>query len=83
MTKIEEKKLENYIQKLEAENKIMRKLSTVSGFYNMYFEKLKNTDNLTAFNEVNEIYYSLFNRKRFSDFLSFKKIQGYYKLKMD
>jgi hypothetical protein len=78
MSPIEENALRIYIAKLEAENEIMRQLSTVSGFYQMYFEKLKTTNNLTAFNEVNEIYYSLFNRYRYSDYNSFKKMTNYY-----
>jgi hypothetical protein len=67
--------LQNYIEHLEAENAIMRKLSTRKGFYSRYFSNLKISETaIEAFNLVNKEYHSLFGNHRFTDYESFKRI---------
>ena len=79
MTQIEKKELEIYITKLEKENAEMRKISTRKGFYNEYFNELKNAKtNKEAFNTINKRFYSLFGKYRYSDFLTFKNMTGFY-----
>lgn len=77
MTISEEKDLKIYIEKLKKETEIMRKLSTVKGFHEYYFETLKKyKTNYHAFNKVNKLYLNLFGEKRYDNFLAFKKLQG-------
>lgn len=79
MTQAEENALRIYIKKLEAQNALMLQFSTTSGFYEMYFKELKTAkSNIEAFNNVNEKYYELFNKYRYSDWNSFKKMTNYY-----
>lgn len=79
MIPAEENALIIRIQKLEKENAEMREISTINGFYKKYFNELKNaTSNTEAFNIVNERYYNLFGRYRYSDWNSFKKMTNYY-----
>jgi hypothetical protein len=79
MTPAEENALRIYVAKLERENLEMRNLSTVKGFYDEFFKKLKTAKtNIEAFNEVNERYHELFGKYRYSDWNSFKKMTNYY-----
>ncbi|QKJ62304.1 hypothetical protein [Flavobacterium sp. M31R6] len=67
-----EEKAQNYITKLEKENEIMKKLSTSIGFYESYFEELKNyVSKELAFEKVNNLYLELFGVKRYDNFLQF------------
>lgn len=78
MTQIEEKELEIYIAKLKKENTEMRKISTRKGFYNEYFNQLKNAKtNEEAFNTINKRFHTLFGKYRYSDFLTFKKMTAF------
>ena len=62
------------IEKLRAENLIMKKLATTSGFYQYYFENLKNhKTNLDCYNSVNELYHSHFKEYRYASYESFRK----------
>lgn len=71
--------LQNYIELLEKENAIMRKLSTRKGFFASYFSKLKTSESVVdAFNAVNKQYHALFGQHRFTDYESFKKMMVYY-----
>lgn len=71
--------LQNYIELLEKENAIMRKLSTRKGFFASYFSKLKTSESFTdAFNSVNREYRKLFGKYRFADYESFKRLTTYY-----
>lgn len=82
MNAAQENALRIYIQKIENENAQMRKLSTVAGFYNEYFNELKTAkSNREAFNLVNERFHSLFGHYRYSDWDSFKKMVNYYSKK--
>jgi hypothetical protein len=74
-----ELQLQIVINRLESENRIMRKLSTREGFHKYYYSQLKNykTKN-EAFDYVNKQYQSLFGRFRYSDFNSFHQISLYY-----
>ncbi len=81
MTQIEENTLKNYIAKLEKENAIMQKLSTRKGFYKQYFNFLSTSKTkIEAFNKSNDLYFSLFGKYRYSNFLQFKKIINFYKI---
>lgn len=71
--------LKIYITKLEKENEEMRKISTRKGFYNEYFNELKIAKtNKEAFNTVNERFYTLFGKYRYSDYATFKRMTNYY-----
>jgi len=79
MTASEENALRIYIAKLEKQNALMLQLSTTSGFYERYFQELKTAkSNIEAFNTVNELYHTVFNKYRYSDWNSFKKMTNYY-----
>lgn len=70
--------LQNYIELLEKENAIMRKLSTRKGFFAHYFSKLKTSESVVdAFNAVNKQYHSLFGQYRFTDYESFKQMVAF------
>lgn len=73
----EEKALRIHIEKLQLQLDQMKALSSVSGFYNAYFKQLKTaTSNSEAFNVVNEQYYNLFGRYRYSSYDSFSKLKN-------
>lgn len=75
MTATEEKKLVNYINRLKRENEIMEKLSTRKGFYEYYFDLLKcSKTKYQAFNKVNKLFYKLFGKKRYDNFLVFSEM---------
>ena len=79
MTPEEQNALRIYITKLEKENEEMRKISTRKGFYNEYFNELKTAKtNKEAFNTVNERFYTLFGKYRYSDYATFKRMTNYY-----
>jgi len=79
MSPEETKALQIYITMLEKENEEMRKISTRKGFYNEYFNELKMAKtNKEAFNTVNERFYTLFGKYRYSDYASFKRMTNYY-----
>jgi hypothetical protein len=67
------------IAKLRQENEIMRQLGTRIGFYRYYYDQCKNYEtNKLAFEAVNDLYFSLFNHYRFTDYLSFKSATTYH-----
>lgn len=75
MTTIEKKELENYINQLERENEIMKKLSTRKGFYKYYFDLLNcSKTKAQAFNKVNKLYFQLFGKKRYDNFSVFSEM---------
>jgi len=75
----EENALRIYIEKIEKENELLRKFSTVKGFYDEYFAELpKVNSNKEAFDNVNEVYFSLYGKYKYSDFNSFKRVSNYY-----
>ena len=70
--KLEQKK---EIEKLTAKIKLMKQLTTKEGFFNYYFELLKNSKSKEqAFNIVNDLYCKLFGVNRFCSFLEFSKM---------
>lgn len=73
----EENALRIYIAKLETENAVMRKLSTLEGFYSEYFIKLKSaSSNKSAFDELNETYFELFGKYKYSDYNAFQTVMN-------
>lgn len=75
MVTTEEEKVQNYIAKLEKENEIMKKLLTSIGFYEFYFEEIKNSASKElAFEKVNNLYLELFGGKRYDTFLQFHEL---------
>lgn len=79
---VEENALRIYIEKIEKENELLRKFSTVKGFYDEYFAELpKAKSNKEAFDNVNERFFELFRYYRYSDWNSFKKMTNYYNKK--
>lgn len=67
------KKLNVLIEQLKNENKIMRKISTSFGFYEFYFENLKNyKTEIECFNEVNNIYFKFFGVFKYQNYQTFK-----------
>lgn len=60
------------IEKLIAQNQLMRQLATSTGFYEYYFKQLKHhRTNIECFNSVNEAYFEIFGEYRYSDYRSF------------
>ena len=79
MSPEEQNALKIYITKLEKENEEMRKISTRKGFYNEYFNELKTSKpTKEAFETVNERFYTLFGKYRYSDYATFKRMTNYY-----
>lgn len=73
----EEKALRIHIEKLEIQLEQMKQLGTTSGFFNAYFKQLKTAStNDEAFNVINEQYYSLFGRYRYSSYDTFRKVKN-------
>lgn len=65
--------LQAEIDRLKKENQIIKKLATTAGFFQYYFENLKNyKTNIECFNIVNEIYYNHFKEYKYSSYSSFK-----------
>ena len=68
------------IEKLQEKLQLMIQLSTREGFYKFYFSKLNEYEtNVKCFNEINEIYRSIFGEYRYSDFNSFRKFTNFHK----
>lgn len=75
MTATEKNELEKKIMQLENENEIMKILSTRKGFYEYYFDLLNcSKTKAQAFNKVNKLYFQLFGKKRYDNFLVFSKM---------
>jgi hypothetical protein len=75
MTTIEKQKLKDQVQYLEAQNKVMRVLSSSKGFYECYFQMLKySKTKKKAFTRVNKLYFQLFGSKRYSSFSVFSEM---------
>lgn len=71
--------LEKEIEKLRAENKIMREIATPVGFFSYYFKMLKEekfTTNVSCFNYVNDLYFNFFGEYKYSDYNSFRLVQN-------
>ena len=73
------KDLNTEIENLKNQNELMRKLSTKKGFFESYFENLKNSESQQdAFNKTNNLYFKLFGEMRYNDydiFLNAKPIE--------
>lgn len=79
LTPVEENALRVYIAKIEKENELFRKLSSTDGFYREYYRMLSDAkSNKVAFDELNETYFELFGKYRYSDFNTFKRVTNYY-----
>lgn len=71
--------LQKEINRLELELAEMKNLSTNLGFFNAYFGKLKSSKSFTdAFQFVNEKYFSLFGRYRYSSYDTFCQMTHCY-----
>ncbi|MFH6966470.1 hypothetical protein [Flavobacterium sp. FlaQc-28] len=79
LTPAEENALRIYIAKIEKQLELFKKLSSTSGFYKEYYKMLATAkSNKAAFDDLNEMYFELFGKYRFSDWNSFKKMTNYY-----
>lgn len=79
LSPIEENAFRVYIAKIEKEKELMRKLADKDGFYSEYYQKLRTAkSNKAAFEELNDLYFELFGKYRYSDWNSFKKMTNYY-----
>lgn len=69
------------VEKLQAQNEMIKKLITVSGFFELYFEECKKQKfRQDAFDVVNELHYNLLGKHKYSTFEYFKQVQNrYYK----
>lgn len=73
MTPAEEIALRKEIEKLRADNELMKKLSSTSGFFDFYFEKLKvSKTNVEAFELANNKYYELFGAFKYVSETAFR-----------
>jgi hypothetical protein len=69
-------------EKVQKQNELMKSLSTREGFFKFFHHKCKSfKTNKQAFDHINEIYFDLFGKYRFSDFSSFKNMVTYYNKK--
>lgn len=64
------------LQKLQEENVLLKRLNTPDGFYLFWFENLGNFKghgtNKACFDYVNDLYFKLMDRYRYSDYGSFQ-----------
>ena len=83
MTPNEENALKLEVIKLREENQLIKKLSSLSGFFDYYFQQCRLEKYRTdAFEKTNEIYRQLLGKERFPSHESFKMaLNRYYKNK--
>ena len=81
MTPAEENALRLEVEKLRAENVMIAKLITVSGFFELYFDECKkDISRQDAFDAVNELHLKLLGKYKYSGYEYFKQVQNrYYK----
>lgn len=73
MTPSEEIALRKEIEKLRADNELMKKLSSPSGFFEFYFEQLKVAKtNVEAFELANNQYFELFGSFKYVSETAFR-----------
>jgi hypothetical protein len=67
--------LEQEIVRLQEENKIMKMICTTKGFFQYYFEMLKNFASVEdCFNYVNSLYEKYFGPKKYNSYNHFKTV---------
>jgi hypothetical protein len=67
------------IEKLTAQNELMKKIATRQGFCDYYFKILpEHKTNQAAFYFLNDLYENLFGIKRYEDHHSFKSAINHY-----
>ncbi len=83
MTPAEENALKLEVTKLREENELIKKLSSLSGFFEYYFQQCRSEKYRTeAFEKANETYRQLFGKERFPSHESFKMaLNRFYKNK--
>ena len=82
MTQAETNALQIEIRNLQAKVNKMRELSTTANFFKYYFTQLQqHKSNSSCFDCVNEEYYELFGRYRYSDYAAFRVAMNYYNQK--
>jgi hypothetical protein len=70
------------IEKLIQKNEKMRQMSSREGFFKQYYSNCQKFEtNKEAFDHTNEMYFDLFGRHRFADYVSFKNMISYYNKK--
>jgi hypothetical protein len=75
----QEQHLAVLIEKLKKENEIIRKIGTVTGFYEYYFQQLKNhKTEIECFEAVNDLYFEYFGEYKYSSYDSFRKVKNKY-----
>lgn len=73
----QEQHLEALIQKLKEENVIICKIATSGGFYQYYFEQLKNhKTEVECFEVINDLYFKYFGEYKYSSYNSFRKLKN-------
>jgi hypothetical protein len=73
----QEQHLAALIEKLKKENEIIRKIGTVTGFYEYYFQQLKNhKTEIECFEAVNDLYFEYFGEYKYSSYDSFRKVKN-------
>lgn len=62
------------LQELQAQNKLMRQLATPSGFFEYFFKQLpQHNTQVECFNAINETYFDLFGEYRYSSYYTFRR----------
>jgi len=70
----DQKAIREELERIHTENDLMRKLGSKLGFFQYYFDQLKNHRNqYECFNWVNEKYYDFFGEYRYDNYDSFRK----------
>jgi hypothetical protein len=73
----QEQHLAALIEKLKKENEIIRRIGTVTGFYEYYFQQLKNhKTEIECFEAVNDLYFEYFGEYKYSSYDSFRKVKN-------
>jgi hypothetical protein len=73
--------LQRKVSELQQQTEIMRQLGTMDGFFQAFYNLLKNNASRThpeAFNLVNDQYFEIWGEYRYSDYESFRRAKYYH-----
>lgn len=69
---------QDQIKELQKKTKLLKQLGTAQGFYQHYFNELKNhRTNLECFNSINDLHFDLFGEYRYSSWHTFCQSKFY------
>lgn len=66
--------IQQQLDELQEQNRLMRQLATPVGFYQYFFKQLpQHRTQVECFNTVNDLYFDLFGEYRYSSYHSFRR----------